>query len=291
MVLAFVTITLGVNKKALTISIIIPVFNDEDHLKDCLDSIQKQTVLPSEVIVVDNNCTDGSVALAQEYSFVKVIEEPRQSVLYARTTGFNTATCDILGRIDADTILGQTWVQGVIEIFSDKSVMAATGPMHFYDMPFSPGNRFLDHLFKGPLFKYTRHFPFLAGNNMAIRRGAWRSIKRELCEDKTIHEDLDLAIHLYKNNQRIAYDKRMIAGMSARRYDDSPKKLRRYTQMTDRAFAKHNMKSVGVRVSAFAYTLGYVLLWPLRRSYNPKTGRRNIRQFIVGNKPRKNPMD
>lgn len=278
-------------KKPLTLSIIIPVFNDEDHLKTCLDSIQKQTVKPDEVIIVNNNCTDDSIKLAKKYKFVKVIKEPKQSVLYARTKGLNAGKSDILGRIDADTILDKNWVKNVKSIFEDSGVMAATGPMHFYDMPFSPGNRFVDHLFKGPLYKYTRKFPFLAGNNMAIRKTAWNKIKPELCDDKTIHEDLDIAIHLFRNDMKIAYEKCMVAGMSARRYDDSPRKLRRYTKMTDKAFEKHGLKTIGVKVSAFGYTLGYFLLWPLRRSYNPKTGRRNIRQFIIGNKPRKNPMD
>lgn len=277
--------------KPLTLSIIIPVFNDEDHLKHCLDSIQKQTVLPDQVIVVDNNCSDGSIKVAKQHKLVKVVNEPRQSVLYARSKGLNAAKSDILGRIDADTILDKNWVKNVKAIFANKNVAAATGPMHFYDMPFSPGNRFLDHLFKGPLYKYTRKFPFLAGNNMAVRRSAWQKVKQDLCDDKTIHEDLDIAIHLFQRNMKITYDKTMVAGMSARRYDDAPSKLRRYIKMTDKAFEKHGLKTIGVKVSAFAYTLGYFLLWPLRRSYNPKTGRRNIRQFIVGNKPRKNPMD
>ena len=279
------------SSKPLTVSIVIPVFNDEDHLKQCLEAIEKQTTKPDEVIVVDNNCTDNSVAVAKKFSFVKVVPEKKQSVLYARTKGLDTAKSDILGRIDADTIIDPTWVATVKKVFKDKEVQAATGPMSFYDMPLSPGNRALDHLFKGPLFKYTKEFPFLAGNNMAIRRSAWQKIKTELCDDKTIHEDLDIAIHLYLNDMKISYDKRMIAGMSARRYDDSPKSIRRYTKMTDNAFDKHNLKSVGVKVSSIAYTTGYVLLWPLRRSYNPKTGRRNIRQFLSGNKPRKNPMD
>lgn len=278
-------------KKALTLSIIIPVYNDEDHLKACLNAIKEQTIKPDEVIVVDNNCTDDSVKVAKSFPFVNVVSEPKQSVLYARTTGLNKAKSDILGRIDADTILDSTWVAGVKQVFADKSVAAATGPMHFYDMPLSPGNRFVDHLFKGPLYKYTKKFPFLAGNNMAIRKSAWDDIKGELCDDKTMHEDLDIAIHLYKRNLKIAYDKRMSAGMSSRRYDDSPSGIHRYLQMTESAFDKHNLKTLGVHVSGAAYTLGYILLWPLRRSYNPETGRRNIRQFLTGNVPRKNPMD
>lgn len=278
-------------KKPLTLSIIIPVYNDARHLKSCLDSIARQTVAPNEVIIVDNNCTDDSIKIARKYPFVRVVTEKRQSVLYARTTGLNEGKSDILGRIDADTELDKTWVEGVKGVFADKKVGAATGPMHFYDMPFSPGNRFVDHLFKGPIYKYMKRFPFLAGNNMAIRRRVWQKIRNELCEDKTIHEDLDIAIHLYRRKIVIAYDKRMKAGMSSRRYDDTPRGLHRYVTMTDNAFKKHHLKTIGVHVSSFAYMLGYFLLWPLRRSYNPKTGRRNIRQFIVGNPPRKNPMD
>lgn len=279
------------NKKALTLSIIIPTYNEEHHLRACLDSIATQTVKPEEVIVVDNNSTDRTLEVASKYPFIKIIREKRQSVLYARTTGFDNAKSDIIGRIDADTILSKNWVETAQRIFTDKEVMAATGPMNFYDMPFSSGNRMVDHLFKGPLFKYVKRFPFLAGNNMALRGDAWQKIRKNLCGDKTIHEDLDIAIHLYKQDMKIAYDTRLVAGMSARRYDDKPGSLRRYTKMTENAFRKHGIKTVGVHISSFAYTLGYLLLWPLRRSYNPQTGRRNVRQFIKGNVPRKNPMD
>jgi len=277
--------------KALSVSIVIPVYNDEHHLKQCLTSIKNQISKPDEVIVVDNNSTDRSVQVAQKFNFVKVVKEPKQSVLYARNKGLNTAKSQIIGRIDADTILDKTWVKTLKSIFRDSEVAAVTGPMYFYDMPLSPGNRALDHLFKGPLYKYIKHFPFLAGNNMAIRKSAWNRVKGKVCEDKTIHEDLDLAIHLYKQKLKVKYDVNLIAGMSARRYDDSPKQIRRYTRMTQKAFKKHNINTMGVHVSSFAYTLGYVLLWPLRRSYNPKTGRRSVRQFIKGHVARKNPMD
>ncbi len=281
------------NKKAqaLSVAIIIPVFNDEHHLKTCLEHIARQTVRPAEVIVVDNNSTDGSMKVAKQYQFVRIVKEQKQSVLFARTTGFNAARSDIIGRIDADTIIDEDWVAQAQKIFADPSVAAVTGPMYFYDMPFSPYNAVLDHMFKGPLHKYDKKFSFLAGNNMAIRRSAWQAVKNQVCMDKTMHEDIDLAIHLKNNKLQVVYDTRLRAGMSSRRYDDRPRQLRRYTSMTRSAFKKHGIRPFGVLVSEVAYLLGYVVLWPLRRSYNPKTGRRTIRQFIRGNTPRKNPMD
>lgn len=278
-------------KKALKLSIVIPVYNDQDHLQECLESIANQTKKPDEVIIVDNNCTDESMKIAKKFKFVRIVKEKKQSVLYARTAGLNAAKSDVIGRIDADTLIDKDWSKNVLAIFKDKGVMAATGPMYFHDMPLSPGNVAVDHLFKGPLYKYDKKFPFLAGCNMAIRKSAWDIIKNELCDDKTIHEDLDIAIHLYQRNLKIAYDRRMLAGMSSRRYDDKPKQIKRYMNMTANAFDKHNMRPIGVHVSSFGYSLGYVLLWPLRRSYNPKTGRRSLKQFMQGNVPRKNPMD
>ena len=281
------------NKKAqaLSVSIVIPVFNDEDHLKTCLEAIAKQSDMPDEVIVVDNNCTDNSIQVALQFPFVRIVSEKKQSVLYARTTGFNSAKGDILGRIDADTLITPDWVAELRNIFSDSDVAAVTGPMFFYDMPLSPHNIALDHLFKGPLYRYDKKFSFLAGNNMAIRRSAWQAIRGNLCDDKTMHEDIDMAIHLRKQGLKVVYDTRLQAGMSTRRYDDSPTQLRRYTSMMRQAFRKHNIHPVGVWVSEVAYLLGYLLLWPIRRSYNPATGRRSLKQFAKGNTPRKNPME
>ena len=277
--------------KQLTLSIIIPAYNEEHYLRACLDSIAAQTDSPDEVLVVDNNSTDTTVAIAKEYSFVKVVREKQQSVLYARNRGFNTTRADIIGRIDADTRLDTGWVARARELFRDSTVMAATGPMFFYDMPFSPGNIAVDHMFKGPLYRYDKRFSFLAGTNMVIRRSAWLAVRDEVCMDKDVHEDLDLAIHLRQKDLKISYDTQLRAGMSSRRYDDSPAQMRRYTSMTRRVFKRHGIRTVGVYVSEVAYTLGYIILWPLRRSYNPRTGRRSMRQFVHGNTPRKNPMD
>ncbi len=96
--------------KELSVSIVIPVYNEEAHLKNCLDAIARQTVAPDEVIVVDNNSTDRSVEIAEKYSFVKVIKEAKQGRAHARNSGFNVATCDVIGRIDAHSLFASDWV-------------------------------------------------------------------------------------------------------------------------------------------------------------------------------------
>src|SRR3989344_2448983 len=122
------------NKK-LKLSIVIPIFNEEDYLVDCLDAIAAQSEMPDEVIVVDNNCTDRSVAIAQKYSFTKVIKENNQHQAFAQKTGFDVAKGDILGRIDADTILPVDWVKKVKRIFAaEPDTQAITGGPDPYDV-------------------------------------------------------------------------------------------------------------------------------------------------------------
>src|ERR1019366_8076903 len=92
-------------QKHMRVSLVIPAYNEKHHIKACLDHIASQRVVPYEVIVVDNASTDKTAAIARSYDFVTLITEKRQGVVFARDTGFNLARGDIIGRIDADTLL------------------------------------------------------------------------------------------------------------------------------------------------------------------------------------------
>lgn len=278
-------------KKALTVSIIIPVYNEEYHLAACLDSIAAQTVKPDEVLIVDNNSTDNSLEIAKRYDFVKIIKEKKQGVLFARNKGFNSASGDIIGRIDADTILREDWVKVCKRLFASPKVSAVTGAVFFYDMPFSPHNYLFDHGFKALINKFKGHNSFLFGTNMAIRKTAWEKIGAECCTRRDIFEDLDLAIHLQLSGLKPTYDKRLRAGMSSRRYDDSWRDFSSYLEHFEQSYKVHNIKSPGAKVANFAYKTGYFALYPLRRAYDEETKRRSLRHLMAGGtKPRKNPM-
>ena len=66
------------NEKKLTLSIVIPVFNEQDHLKACLSAIAAQTVIPDEVLVVDNNSTDSSAAIAANTARMAVVKATQE---------------------------------------------------------------------------------------------------------------------------------------------------------------------------------------------------------------------
>ncbi|MCA9330341.1 glycosyltransferase family 2 protein, partial [Candidatus Saccharibacteria bacterium] len=270
--------------KTLTVSIIIPVYNEEDYIKQCLDHIAAQKIPPQEVIVVDNNSTDNTLKIVKDYKFVRVLTEKQQGVLYARNKGFNQAKSQIIGRIDADTRLEPDWVEQLQKIFSGSNIDAVTGSSHFYDMPLSPWNHKVEDVFKHNLYTYEKDFPFLFGTNMAIRKSAWNQVKDLLCEDKYIFEDSDLAIHLYQTGHKILYDKNLRAGMSARRYQDSPADFKKYINLQSLTYKKHDIHTVGSKVAIAAYFAGYLLARPLSKSYDNKSQKRSLRHLLFGDK-------
>ncbi len=278
-------------KKALTLSLIIPVYNEEYALKHCLDSVAKQTHMPDEVIVVDNNSTDSTLKVAKSFAFVRVITESKQGTLYARTTGFNAAKSDIIGRIDADTKLEPNWTETAIKIMSDDSIAAVTGSSHWYDMPLSPQNHWVEDFFKNILYKHEKNWPFLFGTNMAIRKTDWDFIRSELCHIDYIYEDADIAIHLFKHKRKIRYDINLRAGMSARRYSDTPKNFYRYIRLSNLTYTRHGIKTIGGYIAIVAYFVGYIFLRPLVLAYDADKHRFSLKKLFTNpNKPRPQPF-
>lgn len=209
----------GRSRDLLTLSIVIPVYNEEDHIKNCLDAIAKQTVKPLEVIVVDNNCTDSTVAIASSYPFVKIVKETMQGRAAARNAGFNAAKGDIIGRIDADTVLPAGWAARVVKTFEiNKVVAAVTGPCYF-NIRFGKSLLFAVH--RVFYFWASRLFfghQTLFGSNMAMARAAWLKISRGTCLRTDIHEDADLAHHLAQSSFKVIFDSKLTAEISARSF-------------------------------------------------------------------------
>lgn len=88
------------------ISIIVPVYNVEKYIAQCLDSIIKQTFRDIEVIVIDDGTQDNSAEIYQKYmemdSRIKIIKKRNEGVAEARNTGIEHATGECLMFIDSD---------------------------------------------------------------------------------------------------------------------------------------------------------------------------------------------
>ena len=95
----------------IKVSIIVPIYNKEKYLKDCLDTIISQTLKEIEIILVDDGSTDTSKQICDEYlsdSRVSYIYQENEGLASARQTGMDVAKGEYIGFIDADDWIDNT---------------------------------------------------------------------------------------------------------------------------------------------------------------------------------------
>ncbi|MBL7260040.1 glycosyltransferase [Paractinoplanes lichenicola] len=250
------------------LSVVVPVYNEEDFVGPCLDAVLAQHEPVHEIIVVDNNSTDRTaVVLARYEGRVLVLREPRQGVQHARNRGLDTATGDVLARIDADTRVPPDWSRRVRLAFDDPRVDAVTGPAAYYDVALAPlldaGDALIRRAWSLPVIG---RMDWLFGANMAVRAGAWQAVRPSLCTAGSAHEDLDLGIHLRAAGHRITYAPGLRAGTSARRIADRYGDYRRYLLMSEAGYAAHRpLVPRGSLIRAWVTARLLLALFPLLR--------------------------
>lgn len=236
----------------LTLSIVIPAYNEERYIKQCLDAIAAQTVAPDEVIVVDNNSTDATADIAKRYDFVKLLHESKQGIAYARDRGFDAAASDLIGRIDADTRLPEDWTKQVKNFYADSSHAhaAVTGDCRFYNLHTGGLTAWFYTLL---VFKINRlligyYFPW--GSSSAFPAELWHTVRNETHDRPDIHEDLDLGIHFARHGFKTHYTKHLRVGAAAKRVITMRGELWGWLLRWPRTFRIHGIKT-------------WPLVWPL----------------------------
>src|SRR5690348_7890348 len=100
------------------ISVVIPAYNEEDYIENCLKSLMRQEVMPDEIIVVNNNSTDRTEEIVKKYPVI-LITEKKKGTIAARNAGFDMAKGNIIVRTDADTVVPTNWIKKIKEDFQD----------------------------------------------------------------------------------------------------------------------------------------------------------------------------
>lgn len=273
-------------RKPPSVAVVIPAYNEEDSIEACLRSCLNQTVPFEEIIVVNNKSTDKTVAIIQrlqkEYPQIQLLQQNEfQGLVPTRNLGLNTATADILGRIDADSTLDENWVEAVQETFQNAAVAAASGPVVYRDMPLQKVGLKIDEKIRSALYRMAKDHRFLFGTNMAIRRSVWHEVKDLIIPDPhdEHHEDISIALTLFRNGFEIAYSPNMVAGMSARRIEDRPRAFYKYVMRFENTFRAYEIKSTNARIPIFIYLVIYFPTRTIRKFYDGETGKFTLRKL------------
>lgn len=117
-------------------SVVIPAYNEESMIGQCLDSLRAQDFDGSvELIVVDNNSTDATAEIAAAHG-ARVVREQRPGVVWARQTGFEAARGTYVITTDADTLFTPSWLSRIDAACREHpDAMLVAGPCSYVDGP------------------------------------------------------------------------------------------------------------------------------------------------------------
>ncbi len=106
----------------MKISVIIPTFNQQEFLSDCIDSILNQTVKPHEIIVINDGSTDNTRGILEGYEDkIKVIHQVNKGLASARNTGIMNATGDYILPLDSDDLLQDNCIERLTKVIEDTN--------------------------------------------------------------------------------------------------------------------------------------------------------------------------
>jgi glycosyltransferase involved in cell wall biosynthesis len=199
------------------ISVIIPTFNEEENIAQCLVSLTHQTVPRAEyeVIVVDGGSKDETCRIAEKYAD-KVFAQTSKKVGGARNDGIMAAKGEIVATTDADCILPPDWIERIKKDFLDEHLVLLYGPV--YPIEVGIGNK-LSLLLANTFSRvgyYSQTFYYTLGCNTAFRKDAFIKAGMYRCIDAG--DDLEIALRM-KDQGKVMFDGRLKVGFSMRRYE------------------------------------------------------------------------
>ncbi len=108
------------------ISVIIPIFNIEDYIGKCIESVVSQTYTNMEIILVDDGSTDNSGEICKQYAYrdsrIKCVYQENEGSVGARKTGLTNATGKYIVFVDGDDYVEKDYVKKLYELMIDNDV-------------------------------------------------------------------------------------------------------------------------------------------------------------------------
>ena len=194
------------------ISVIVPVYNVENYLGECLESLASQTFRNIEVIMVDDGSTDGSSAIAKNYSDkdsrFRYIHKENAGVSAARNTGLEYAEGKYLCLVDSDDVIPSEALGRMFSAAEENSADITVGKVMRLKDTEAGTARMSDIIFSD-----YEHLTSLRRNKTLLydsitccklyRKSYWDSLGIRYPEDLAYCEDLPVALKLYCHTDKV----------------------------------------------------------------------------------------
>ncbi len=141
------------------LSVIIPAFNEAGRISPLLESLQRQTLPPTEVLVLDDGCTDDTVAVAQRLGAMVYASGQRPAGWNGKTwacwQGAQRSRGDLLVFLDADTWLADDGLQSLAQTQQRRGGLLSVQPYHVTRKPYEQLSAFFNIIAATALNSFT----------------------------------------------------------------------------------------------------------------------------------------
>ncbi len=216
----------------LSVTVVIPAYNEEEGVRTCLESVLRQTVAPDQVIVVDDGSTDGTPLILEEFrgrvDVVTLVENSGNKAL-ALMAALPHIRGDVVIYTDADSELDPRAVELLLAHFLDPRVGAVSGIVVSRRHNLLTSVRELQYIMGQEVYKRGMG---VLGTVMVIP-GCVGAVRRDLFDPSpdTVTEDMDQTLTVMKAGHRVVYEPRAVALTS------DPPNLRSYIRQSWRWFS------------------------------------------------------
>lgn len=111
------------------VSIIVPVYNTEQYLPECIESMIKQTYNKLEILLINDGSTDGSLSVCREYaekdSRIKVFDCCSRGVVETRKKGIEEATGGFMTFVDSDDTVKEDYIETLVKELGDSQLVTS----------------------------------------------------------------------------------------------------------------------------------------------------------------------
>lgn len=201
------------------ISVIVPAYNAEAFLDQCLESIVAQSYRRLEVIVVDDGSTDGTGEICDRWAGkddrIRVIHQPNGGHSAARNTALDAMTGELVTMVDSDDVLHSEFVTTLLEIMSSYDADIAVGDY----IAFEGQEPQFPQTADGHIRQYDQHEALMAVfYQQGLTHSPWgRLFKASLFQDirfplGLIYEDLAIIYSLLKKCRCVVATDRVLYG-------------------------------------------------------------------------------
>lgn len=210
------------NEKDFLISIVIPIYNAEKYLEECLNSIKNQTYKNFEVIMVNDGSKDDSETICMNFlrsdSRFRYLKKENAGVSSARNVGLDNVEGDYITFIDADDWVDENYLELLIATVKKNHsdiVISSYKQFNnidvFYLRAYTIQEKYLLNFEKMNRDDFLTLFPKLMSTNVCFNNAVAKLFRKELVNDLRFDtsikygEDLDFYFRLYLNVDSISY--------------------------------------------------------------------------------------